>query len=223
MPIARPQPPAAARATAGTREVSGGAADPLSDAGTSDALAAALSAGVFRGESAALDALYRAWFDRAYATARRLTGRDESFCLDAVQDAMVRVIKGIRPLPDEASLSRWMIATVRSACLDALRREARRRTREHRRGGPGTVEDNGARETAARELDEVLARIEMLDTPDQNLLRLRFGGDRTLADAASACDMSGPAAHGRIRRTLARIGRGLGMGGGKDQGKDRKR
>ena len=65
-----------------------------------------LTAAIARGDSAAFARFYEARFDRAFATARDLTGRDEAFCLDVVQDAMIRVTHRIPTLPDERSLDR---------------------------------------------------------------------------------------------------------------------
>src|SRR5262249_20822285 len=95
-----------------------------------DATAAGVSAGVARGEPAALDRLYRAWFARALGLARAWTRRDEAFCLDVVQEAMLRAIRSLRPVPGAAALDGWMTSAVRSASIDALRREGRRLARE---------------------------------------------------------------------------------------------
>ena len=162
-----------------------------------DAQAAAWSTGVARGDAASLDGLYRAWFDRAFATARRFTGRDEAFCLDVVQETMLRAIKGLKPLNDRRALDAWMHAAVRSACLDALRSEARRVLRERQ----SSVKEHAER-AAAEEFEGLLARMAELDAPSRELLRLRFEGTRTLAMTAAAAGISGGTAHGKLRRTL---------------------
>ena len=53
----------------------------------------------------------RAWrafvdrcFDHAAAVARSLTGRDESFCHDAAQDAMVRAVRNVRVIESNREL-----------------------------------------------------------------------------------------------------------------------
>ena len=75
------------------------------------------------GDTEALARFYSQWFDPMYAMARRSTGRDESFCLDVVQECMMRVIRSIKPMATESELRRWLHVVVRSCALDALRRE----------------------------------------------------------------------------------------------------
>src|SRR5688572_24902887 len=82
--------------------------------------AATVTAAIARGDRAAFGEFYEAWFDRCYAMARGMSGRDESACLDIVQEAMLRVVRRMRPLPDAAALEAWMRRVVRSAAVDSL-------------------------------------------------------------------------------------------------------
>ena len=43
-----------------------------------------------------------------YGYVRRFTRRDESFCLDVVQDAMMRVIRKLTPKDSELQLLGWL-------------------------------------------------------------------------------------------------------------------
>src|SRR5262245_41491413 len=61
---------------------------PMEPAGT-EKLTAALAAG----NEDAVETFYRRYFDWLYAQARRATRRDESFCLDVVQDAVLRIMR----------------------------------------------------------------------------------------------------------------------------------
>ncbi|HRQ71696.1 MAG TPA: sigma-70 family RNA polymerase sigma factor [Phycisphaerales bacterium] len=164
-----------------------------------------LTAAISRGEAAAFARFYEAWFDRALAAARSLTGRDESFCLDVVQDAMLRVASRMPTLPDERSLERWLARVVRSAALDQLRREKRRLLRERSRS-PAT---SPARPDELTELIERIDRLRItlteLPADDRALLDARFGRARTLRDAGEEAAISGDAAHGRLRRIINRL------------------
>lgn len=172
-----------------------------------DAAAVRWTAGVCRGDGKCLESVYRAWFDRAYSQARATTRRDESFCLDAVQDAMVRVAQSMRPLASRAALDAWMTATVRSACIDALRREKRRLVRERTTGRPGGGTGNGA--GARAEEGEALAwtidQLDKLDAESAALLRARYAEGRTLAQTGQETGQTGAAAHGKVRRLLAKL------------------
>jgi RNA polymerase sigma factor (sigma-70 family) len=148
-------------------------------------------------------AFYGAWFGRAYALARSITRRDESFCLDVVQEAMMRVARKMRPLKTEDDVARWMVRVIHTSALDLLRQESRRAGRESRRGASGHPERSG---TDARErIAWVRARLAELPPEDAGLLRLRFWWGRTLDAAGDGEGMSGDAAHGRIRRVLSRL------------------
>ena len=89
-----------------------------------------LTRAIARGDTEAFGEFYEAWFDRTFAMARSVSRRDESFCLDIVQDTMLRVVRYMKPLATEESLGNWMGRAVLSATIDRLRREKRRPERE---------------------------------------------------------------------------------------------
>ena len=100
-----------------------------------------LTAAIASSDTEALASLYREHFDSLYGEARRITGRDESFCLDVVQDALMRVIRSIPIMETEAGLRRWLSFVVRSCAYDRLRQMARRR---HREASVAVADDGGA-------------------------------------------------------------------------------
>jgi RNA polymerase sigma-70 factor (ECF subfamily) len=167
-----------------------------------------VTAAIARGDPEAFAVFYEAWFDRAHSMARAMTRRDESFCLDVVQDAMLRAVRSLRAMPDRASLARWMARVVRTVSIDRLRREARRLRREARRGPAIAASADAA---TAVELEEqfVWLRDELTKLPETEraLLAERFDRGRTLEEAGASVGMTGNAAHGRIRRALERLRR----------------
>lgn len=163
---------------------------------------------IARGDRDALGQFYEAWFNPCYAMARSLTGRDESFCLDVVQETMLRVIRSMREIQSSPALHAWMKRAVHSAALDLLRREARRLRREHLRGA--------SQERAAAADDRiawVAARLAELPAGDGALVSLRLARGQTLESAGAATGLTGDAAHGRIRRALAKLKRWAREGG----------
>lgn len=170
----------------------------------------ALTRAVRGGDADAFEVLYEAWFDRAYTMTRSRTGRDESFCLDVVHDAMLRVIRTIRPMPSQADLDRWMARIVHGAALDALRRERRRIRRERVRPG---VPDRIDSPLILAELDEQISvlrtALRSIPEADGTLLRHRFGSGQTLAQIGCVSGMGWSAAHGRIRRVISRLSRSM--------------
>jgi RNA polymerase sigma factor (sigma-70 family) len=163
-----------------------------------------LTAAIAAGDTVAFAAFYEAWFDRCYDIATALTRRDESFCLDVVQDAMLRAIRSMQPMRHEG-LERWMVRVVHTTALDALRAERRRLAREQRRALRAEADVPPEPAELADQIDWLTARLEELDAEDRALLQSRFARDHTLEQSGHAAGLTGPAAHGRIRRILARL------------------
>jgi len=174
-----------------------------------DRAARELTAAIAAGDNEALGRFYEAWFDRAYFLVRTLTRRDEAFCLDVVQDAFLRVVRSLRPMACSASLDRWMARVVHTTALDHIRREARRSRHEALAGAAraGATETDTAERTVL--LDEQVrwleARLAELEEGERTLLIGRFAEGKTLSAVGKAAGVSGNAAHGRLRRLLARL------------------
>lgn len=208
-----PQPPAVARAI-----------DAPSDEPASSEGVIRLIRAIAAGDTMAFAEFYEAWFDRALALACSLTRRDDHFCLDIVQDAMIRVSRSLSPrlgIATVADLDRWMVRVIHTTALDALRKESRRRVRESRsvkdRAGPRaaasqTFPANAPGSPAAHHatflaerIDWLRARLDELDAEERSLLAARFGSDATLDRIARAHGISPGAATGRLTRLLIRL------------------
>lgn len=168
---------------------------------------ACLASRIAKGDHAALDAFYARWFDRGVALVRRLTGRDEAFCMDVVQEAFLRVVR--KPpggLVDE-SLDRWMIKTLRSAAIDLIRAESRRKAREDRSGRARATlqEDSAELSRGFVESGNVREVLEDIGSDEHVLVWLRLKSEVSLEAAGAAAGMSGDAAHGKLRRLFARL------------------
>ncbi len=166
--------------------------------------ARSLSAAILRGDANAFETFYRMWFDRSVALVARLTRRDESFCLDVVQSAMLRAAKRMPLLKTDAELARWLARVLHRGAIDALRREARRARRERNVGlhVASSADDAPAQKEHLAWLRRELA---LLDDADRALLILRFGSDCTFREAGEATGHSPDASNGRVRRALQRL------------------
>lgn len=184
-----------------------------------------LTAAMARGEEPAIAEFYRRFFDALYAAARHVSRRDESFCLDVVQETLLRVVRTIRPVATEAQLVAWLRLIVKSVCYDLLRREQRRRRREsaavqgaRAAGERNTAGNDGAAAEASANEDRLAwLRRELLavDPEMVRLIELRYVEGWTLARIAAACGLGTGAVDGRIRRALARLrGRAAGVSSG---------
>ncbi len=159
-----------------------------------------LTRAIARGDEAAFERFYHDWFETAYAMARTLTRRDESFCLDVVQDAMMKAARSMKPIDTHEQLTAWVRRVVHTTALDRLRADRRRLARE--RASP-------AHANTPSPLDEriewVRAELGKLPPEERSLLSMRFGRSGALDTTAAAHGMTPGAAHGRIRRIIARM------------------
>jgi RNA polymerase sigma factor (sigma-70 family) len=181
---------------------------------------AALTAAMAAGDPAAVEAFYRRYFDRLYAWARQATRRDEAFCLDVVQDAVLRVVRTVRPASGEAQLVAWLKLVVRTTAYDRLKAD-RRRDRRHRAaaladvpaGNPAgstavaTADDDDPSDPAdlAERLGWLRAELDAMDPGLARLIDLRFTERWTLARIGGLLGVSVGTVDGRLRRALARL------------------
>lgn len=162
-----------------------------------------LCASIASGNPGAFSRFYRAWFDWCATEARRTTGRDESFCLDVVQDSMMRAVRSIPALGNEGELRAWLRAVVRSCAYDRLRGERRRTAREERAVASAPL---GSIESSDRELDGRLIWLEhelrALPRDLAHLVHLRYRLGWTLARIGRTTGLSAGAVDGRVGRTI---------------------
>jgi RNA polymerase sigma-70 factor (ECF subfamily) len=84
-----------------------------------------LAARAARGDRAALETLLARHVDRIHAVCRRVLGNDDD-ALDATQDALIAVVRGIARFDGRARFTTWLYRVATNAALDETRRRARR-------------------------------------------------------------------------------------------------
>ncbi|MDP1819413.1 MAG: sigma-70 family RNA polymerase sigma factor [Acidimicrobiales bacterium] len=77
------------------------------------------------GDRRALDALLRRHHDRVLTVCRRLAS-NEADALDATQEALLAIVRGLPRFDGRAAFSTWAYRVATNACLDELRRRGRR-------------------------------------------------------------------------------------------------
>lgn len=77
------------------------------------------------GDRRALDTLLRRHYDYAFAICRRMCG-NEADALDATQEGMIAMVRGLPRYDGRAAFTTWTYRVVTNACLDELRRRKRR-------------------------------------------------------------------------------------------------
>ncbi|MET0727262.1 MAG: sigma-70 family RNA polymerase sigma factor [Acidimicrobiales bacterium] len=163
------------------------------------------------GDRAALDALLRRHHDRIHAVCRRLAG-NEADALDATQEALIAIARGIRRFDGRASFSTWAYRVATNACLDELRRRKRRPVPglPDERDGGGTVTDrsDGAASSAIEGLGDRLAvdaALAQLPPEFRAPVVLRDLCDLDYADIAHVLDIPPGTVRSRIARGRAQL------------------
>ena len=85
----------------------------------------ALLAAAQAGDGSALDALLHRHYDRLHGLCRRMCG-NQADAVDATQEALLAIVRGLDRFDRRSSFATWAYRVASNACLDELRRRARR-------------------------------------------------------------------------------------------------
>jgi RNA polymerase sigma-70 factor, ECF subfamily len=176
------------------------------DEGGSDGeLAARASAG----DRAALETLLERHVDRIHAVCRRILGNPED-ALDATQEAMIAVARGIGRFDNRSAFTTWLYRVATNAALDEGRRKARR---------PRPVDPPAAAAVAASPEDAVGARLDvdaaLRDLPEEFRVAvvLRDLCDLDYAEIAEVLGVPPGTVRSRIARGRSALAEALGNRG----------
>lgn len=112
-----------------------------------------------RGDRQALDQLLRNHQGRIHAVCRRIAGNDAD-ALDATQEALIAVVKGLPRFDGRSKFSTWVYRIATNACIDELRRRQRQPTPglpEYEQADPSPMAAGAPRDPA----ETVTARIDV--------------------------------------------------------------
>src|SRR5690606_17132373 len=126
---------------------------------------------------------------------------DEAFCMDVVQEAMLRVIRSIPALETPEAFGAWVRRATLSAAYDLLRAERRRERRQRRAAKP----EAAPRDEEDERLALLRAQIEALEPDAWALLRLRFDLGWTLSRIGERLGLKPGAVDGRLTRVQRRL------------------
>lgn len=101
------------------------------------------------GDRIALDKLLRIHQPAVYAICRRIVG-NEADALDAMQDALIAIVRGLGRFDGRSKLSTWVYRIATNACLDEVRRRGRRPV-------PGLPDDERAGSSGEGRVEDVVA------------------------------------------------------------------
>ncbi len=162
-----------------------------------------------RGDQRALDTLLRRHQDRIHAVCRRLAG-NEADALDATQEALIAIVRGLPRFDGRAKFSTWAYRVATNACLDELRRRGRRpepglpeyETTGHRPIGGSAARDPAETVSAAVDVDRGLSHV-----PEEfrTAVVLRDVAGLDYAEIAEMLDLPPGTVRSRIARGRARL------------------
>lgn len=75
-----------------------------------------------RGDSDAFNAFFDAYHTRLYRYILVVSGGNEALSKDCLQDAMIRIIRSIRPCDSERTLWSWLTRVMKSVFIDEMRK-----------------------------------------------------------------------------------------------------
>jgi RNA polymerase sigma-70 factor (ECF subfamily) len=168
-----------------------------------------------QGDRRALDVLLRRHHDRILNLCRRLAG-NEADALDATQEALLAIVRGLPRFDGRAAFSTWAYRVTTNACLDELRRRRRRPVLglpdepEPTRGGPVGASEHRIDGLGDRlAIDAALAE---LPIEFRAPVVLRDLCDLDYAEIADTLGIPAGTVRSRIARGRAQLAKALGSG-----------
>lgn len=152
--------------------------------------------------------------DRIYAICRRLAGNDAD-ALDATQEALIAVVKGLPRFDGRAQFTTWSYRVATNACLDELRRRGRRPAPglpEYEHGDDQVVGRSFAPDPAETVGSRLAIDTALADLPEEfrTAVILRDVGGLDYAEIAVALDIPPGTVRSRIARGRTRLAHALG-------------
>lgn len=164
-----------------------------------------LTAAMAAGDARAVEQFYRRYFDLMYCHAQKVTRRDESFCLDVVQNAVLKVMRTVRQAKSEAQLASWLRLVVQTTAYDLLKSESRRKKRESLVAVAVDSPAQALDEPIEDQLKWLRGQLDSLDPQIVRMIELRYQNRWTLSRIAEAMGLSIGTIDGRLRRSLSEL------------------
>jgi RNA polymerase sigma factor (sigma-70 family) len=157
------------------------------------------------GKEEAIEAFYRDCFQWLYQKARRASGRDEAFCLDVVQEAVLRILRCVRPIESEGQFRAWLRLVVQSTAYDLLKSDLRRARRESLVLVPSGEDGPDEPLQVEERLAWLRRQLADMDPEIARMIDLRYRKSWTLARIAGLLGLSVGTIDGRLRRAVGRL------------------
>lgn len=158
-----------------------------------------------KGDEEAFRWLHAQWNNRLLRYCFTIARANDALANELAQSTYLRILRHIRPLPDEEALWRWIARAARSAAIDQYRTGSRYRTAlsnlaDWMRGYKKQSEPNGL--PLLEHLNHVIST---LSSEEQTLIELRYFKQVPLTEIGIEFDCSARAVEGRLARLRKKI------------------
>ena len=160
---------------------------------------AALTANLARGDEDAFREFYDRYFNRLLGYLLVLTRGHEDRAREALQSAMVRVVKHVRRFDSDETFWSWLTVLARTALVDQERKRCRYTAALER----FAHEDASASESHL--LDCLRQSVTMLPQEDLVLIERKYFKEQSVAQIACALDSTEKAIESRLARIRQRL------------------
>lgn len=168
---------------------------------------AALTRRMARGDEAAYRAFYDAYFDRLSRYLLVVTAGDEDAAREALQSALVRVVRHIKAFPSDVVFWSWLTVLARSALSDQTRKRRRYlafldRFASHSRAQQAVPDDP---EVDARLATLLESSLGALPLDERRLVEAKYLERRSVREIAEDRDLSEKAVESRLVRIRQKL------------------
>jgi len=155
------------------------------------------------GDRDALKLLITRWQPRLTRLAWRLTGERES-ARDAVQEAWLAIVRGLRRLHDPATFRTWAYRIVRNKCADWTRRRVthRRATNRLQEEAPKAT---GEAPGPSDEIERLRAAMATLPHEQRTALTLHYSDELSVVEIARVLDIPAGTVKSRLFHARQRL------------------
>lgn len=164
--------------------------------------------GLVRGDDGAWGEFHDVFAPRLFRYLLVILGGHEANAEDALQQAFVRAVRHVRPMPSQADLWRWLTCVARNVARDLRKREARQggllaRWGREARAEPAEPDTDTAWEAA---LEGALSD---LSPQDRGLIQRKYFEKQPVQAIALELSASEKAIESRLGRARARLREGI--------------
>ncbi len=168
---------------------------------------AGLTRRMVQGDEAAYRTFYEAYFDRLSRYLLVVTAGDEEAAREALQSALVRVVRHIKVFPSEAVFWSWLTVLARSALSDQSRKRRRYlafldRFTSHTRVQEAASDDPEADATLGALLEESLGSLPL---DERRLVEAKYFERRSVREMAEDLSLSEKAIESRLVRIRQKL------------------